>query len=353
MTIRKLDRTLRRSRAIRPVLRVVVACAALVGCGPPSSPAAPTSPPTPREAAVVSAERAERLERERRSDLATAHRELEVEQQDALAATCDRAAGSDPQERCEPSCYRAEPADPRAGRQLRRAEIVHLACVRADGTEPGPIMIADEIGGSQIAVRAARGRLPKPHKKGAWQAEVEEAVAAALQPELGRGDVIRVTGTWKAIAHPLTRERLRCVTVSHHVTAMRRALDACGARGGVACEAAGNAAAHGINVVHYRLAEARRLHAAGKLPECQRAALEAIAVARGLPRWRQYAALNVGTWKTYPRYRTRFDGHLGEEALFSTASALGTQAQVVHGECGGPANPQTTATQEQSFHTCW
>jgi hypothetical protein len=151
----------------------------------------------------------------------------------------------------------------------------------------------------------------------------------------------------------VTNERLRCVSVAHHVMSMRRPLDACGARGAIACEATGNSAAHGINVVHYRLAEARQLHAANKQMECQRAALEAIAVARGMPRWRQYVTLNVDQWKAYPRYRTRFDGVLDEETLFATAIRLGREAEAVHAECGGPANVKTTAGQEQSFHTCW
>jgi hypothetical protein len=326
--------------------RIVLCAIALVGCGS-TVPAAP-SPPAEPQVASVSTERAERMERERRSDLASAHRELEIEQQTALAATCEKTGTEPPPPRCEPSCYRAEPPDPRAGKKLGRAEIVHLVCRDA---EDGPLVFADEIGTAKVT--PARGRMPVPHKKGTWQAEVETSVSAALAPEIQRGDVIVVTGTWKTVSHPVTAERLRCVTVSHHTKSLRRALDACGGRGAVACEAMGNAAVHGINVVHYRLAEARKLQAAGKLPECQRASLEAIAVARGLPRWRQYVSLNVDQWRTYPRYRTRFDGVLDEDTLFTTAIALGAQAQQVHADCGGPATPKTTAVQEQSFHTCW
>lgn len=293
------------------------------------------------------------MERERRRDLATAHRELEVEQQTALAATCEKPAGEEPRPRCEPSCYRAEPPDPRAGKQLGRAEILHLVCRGATAGETAPIVFADEIAPAKVTLRAGRGPMPKPHKKGTWEAAIEAAVAAALEPELQRGDVIRVTDAWRTVSHPVTNERLRCVTVAHHAKSLRRPLDVCGGRGAIACEANGNAAVHGINVVHYRLAEARRLQAAGKLPDCLRASLEAFAVARGLPRWRQYVSLNVGQWKASPRYRTRFDGILDEEALFATAMALGSEAQALHAECGGPANPRTTAAQEQSFHTCW
>jgi hypothetical protein len=335
------------------VLRVVI-CAALVGCGGAATPATPPPPaPAATDRADLEAERAARAEQERKDQLAAAHRELEDEQSTALAATCDKPATEPTQPRCEPSCYRAEPADPRAGKKLGRAEIVHLVCRPAGAGDGGPIVFADEVGGAKVALRKARGRMPKPHRKGTWEAELAAAVGAALAPELERGEVLRVNGGWKKLTHPVTKERLRCVTVSHHVKAMRRALDACGGRGAIACEAAGNVAAHGINVVHYRLAEARRLHAAGKDTECQQAALEAIAVARGLPRWRQYVTLNVDQWKGSPRYRTRFDGILDEDTVFTTAIALGVEAQAVHADCGGAATPVTPVAQEQSFHTCW
>ncbi len=293
-------------------------------------------------------EDAERAERERRAKLSAAHRALEDEQSTALAATCDKTAPA-VQPTCAPSCYAPEPADPRAGKKLQRAEIVHLACKHADDD---PVLLADELGGGKLAARAVRGRFPKPHKHGSWELDVETAVSTALHPEVSRGDVVRVTGAWQTIAHPVTKEALRCVAVSHYVTTMRRAFDACGARGGIACEATRNDAVHGINVVHYRLAEARQLHAAGKDTACQQAALEAIAVSRGLPRWRQYVSLNTNAWKSFARYRTRFDGVVDEDTLFTTAAGLGTQAEAVYAECGG-GNPKTIAAQEQSFHTCW
>jgi len=177
-------------------------------------------------------------------------------------------------------------------------------------------------------------------------------VADALGPEVARGDVVRVTGAWKPRVHPVTQETLRCTTVSHFVATMRRPLDACGGTGKIACEASGNAAVHGVNVVHYRLAEARRLQRAGDDAGCQRAALEAVAVARGLPRWRQYVTLNVAAWKASPRYRTRFDGTLDEEGLFAAAATLGREAETQLAACGGAAR-KTTVQQEQSFHQCW
>ena len=115
----------------------------------------------------------------------------------------------------------------------------------------------------------------------------------------------------------------------------------------------GNPVARAINVVHYRLAEARRLQAAGKATECQQAALEAVAVARGLPRWRQYVKLNINKWVAVARYRTRFDGILDEDTLFTTTANLGAEAEQVHAACGGPTGAPTTPAHEQSFHTCW
>ena len=318
-------------------------CLALVGCaGSPAS-----APPGPPSAAGLLASELEARERARRSDLAAAHREKLDEQSTALAATCTKPKTEPVEPRCQPSCYTPEPADPRAGtKPVRPVEITHVVCERA-----GTYVIADELG--DVAVRPVRGRLPKPNKQGTWQADVESAVTLALQPDITRGDVVRVTGAWKTQMHPISRESLRCVTVAHYARALRRPLDACGSQGAIACEASHDDAAHGLNVVHFRLLEARRLQADGKSSECMQAALEAIAVARGMPRWRQYMSLNTNKWKPPARYRTRFDGVLDEDTLFARAIALGTEAEAVYVTCGGSPNPKTTAEHEQSFHTCW
>jgi len=316
--------------------------ALVIGCA--ASPS-PTTPPS------TTPSRDEQIERERvrRIELSAAHRVRLDEQATALAAICDTPS-EHAKPRCLPSCYTTEPADARAGKRTNGAvEIMHLACARADA---GPYALTDELD-AKLAVRPLRGRFPTPNKRGTWQADVEAAVTTALEPELARGDVVRVTGAWKTLAHPVSRERLRCVAVSHYARSLRRALDGCGSQGATACEAKGNSAAHGINVVHYRLLEARRLQADGKPTECQQAALEAIAVARGMPRWRQYMSLNTDQWKPARRYRTRFDGVLDEDTLFTTAIALGVEAEAVHAACGGAASPQTAVQQEQSFHTCW
>jgi len=321
------------------VIDRIAFAAVLVACG---SSHAPAPAPVPARTAPAGPSEAER-ERAHHDEVVASHRKIEEEQQDALGASCSEPAPHDKHPRCMPSCYPTEPADPRAGKKLAGPAVIeHVVCRR----EPGAYLLADELEAGKLAARPERGRFPPPPKKGSWQAEV----AAWLDPKPARGDAIAVTGSWRDTTHPLTGEHLQCVTVSRYTRATH-AVDACGIAAG--CEADGNAAARGINVVHYRLAEARRLQAAGKLDDCQQAALEAIAVARGMPRWRQYAKLNVEHWTDHAAYRTRFDGTLDEDALFAAAASLGSEAETVYASCGGAAGAPTTPAQEQSFHDCW
>jgi hypothetical protein len=318
-------------------------CVVLAACGssaaPPQKPAPVAAPPSPPPAAAMVDDQA------KRDEIVAAHRKIEEEQQEALAAMCDDKDSRDKHQRCFPSCYATETPDPRAGKKMLGAvEIRHLACEKPSGG----YALADELD-VKLAVRPVRGRFPTPHKQGTWQADVEAALG---EPKLPKGDVVVVTGKWRDVAHPLTKEKLRCVAVSRY-TRLHRPLDGCGGDGSATCEATGNPATRAINVVHYRLAEARVLQAAGKTDDCQQAALEAVAVARGLPRWRQYAKLNVKQWVAHAAYRTRFDGTFDEDALVAAAIGLGTEAEGVYVECGGPRGAPTTAAQEQSFHTCW
>jgi hypothetical protein len=334
--------------------RVVLVSTALLACGASKGPApAPPPPEPPRDSPRD--QPAEPPDQAKREELAAAHRKLESEHQDALAATCSNAEPRSDHERCLPSCYRTEPVDPRAGKPPKGpVAIAHLVCQKPGATEePAPLVMADEIAAVARVIRPVRGRFPKPHKQGTWQATVASSFLDAHGIKPRSGDVIAVAGSWRPYTHPLTKQRLRCVTLSHHTKALRSAIDGCGGLGRLVCEATGNAAARGINVVHYRVAEARRLKTSGKTKECQQAALEAIAVSRGMPRWRQYAALNVGNWDEQARYRTRFDGILDEEALFVTVASLGSEAEAIHRACGGPAGAPTTVDNEQSFHSCW
>lgn len=271
-----------------------------------------------------------REERDRRQELATAHHKLESEQQDALGATCeDKTKPGEP--RCLPSCYTTEPDDPREGKKVTGVvAIEHLVCDR-----DGMYVFANELE-PNLGIKPVRGRIPKPHKAGSWQAAIETALGANMI----------VTSDW------ITKQNRRCATVAHY-TRLKKPLDACGGDGSIGCEAIGDAAARGINVVHFRLVEARRLQAAGKPDDCQQAAREAVAVARGMPRWRQYVKLNVDDWTNRVSYRTRYDGLLDEDALFAKVISLGQEAEQVFVACGGAPGAPTTVAQEQSFHMCW
>lgn len=297
-------------RAYVPVL--FAACASSTA---PPAPATPVDKPVvatgPTDAQRVAAEKA------RRDELAAAHRELEDEQSTALARTCDK-----------PAPPREKPTPMRGSFTLSRR-----ICERPEG---GYAL----VGGPDL--RPFRGRVPRAAKKGTWQFDVEAAAALALGPEVARGESVRVAGTWKTAAGQ------KCVAVVHYAR-LSVALDACGSRGSIACEATGNAAAHALELLHDRLAKARK----GSGEACQQASLEAIAVSRGMPRWRQYMQLNTTKWKASPRYHVRADGVLDEDALFARAAQLGTEALARHAECGGAANPKTTATQEQAFHGCF
>jgi hypothetical protein len=304
----------------------------LVGCGAKSEPPAPP----PLVPVVVH----KPSDEDKHDEIVASHRKIESEQQDALALACTEDVPHD--KRCKPSCYEPAPADPRAGKKLSGAvEIQHLACKLGDS-----FIVVDALE-PKLTAQRARGRFPKPHKTG-WQAPIEQA---PLVPKLAHGDALVVTGTkLRELTDPVTHETRSCVTVSHF-THVRKPLDKCGGDND-GCEATGNNATHGIDVVHFRLAEAHALQAENKSEACQAAALEAIAVSRGLPRWRQYAKLNTRAWHEVAAYRTRFDGILDEDNLFATAASLGSDAEAVYLACGG-ATAKTVAEDEQSFHGCW
>jgi hypothetical protein len=329
-----------------------VLVAMLTACG---SSTPPPAPPAAAPATIEPDAATEADEEAHRAELVAAHRMLEEQQQTALASTCSEPPQHEPHPRCLPSGYATEPTDPRAAQPARNRGAVaidHLVCAPPGGSDAGPFVLADELDAGHMHVRAAN-RFPGGHRKGSWQATVEAWLAEAEPPKPARGDVFVVTGAWHPVTSPLTKDHLRCVAVTHYTRALRGPLGACGDAGDVACEAGGNAAARGINVVHYRLAEAKALQISGNQPDCQRAALEAIAVARGMPRWRQYAKLNVHGWTEHHAYRTRFDGMLDEDTLFAVAAALGNEAESLYATCGGAGSATTTPEQEQSFHGCW
>lgn len=326
--------------------------AALAACAAHDKPPSTTvAARTGRNDAQLLAER-ERQDREAKQAIVTKHRALESTVQDALGATCDDLTRWAPQH-CTPSCYPPAPKDPRAGTKLAgKVELQHHVCQRIGDADSAPWLIVEELDDKKLVARPHRGRPPKAHKKATWQAEIASSLADHRIRKAPRDEVFIVLGgPARATTHPVTHEELRCVMVAQYTTLPRSKIDACGTTGKSACEASGNAAARGINLARFRIAEAAQLHASGKDLECQAAALDALATARGLPRWRQYTKLNIGAWTEGLAYKTRFDGILDEDALFALATSLAAQAEAQHAECGG-ASSRTTPAQEHAFHSC-
>jgi hypothetical protein len=145
----------------------------------------------------------------------------------------------------------------------------------------------------------------------------------------------------------------RCVSATYYAKDMPLTKSRCGgANDAVVCEASLSATARAINVTHYRLDEAKKLQASGDAAGCRAAALEAIAVARGLPKWRDYM-MSDRSWWINLTYKTRYDGSLSEDALFKKTASLGKSALDAYHACGGTGNAVTSEAQEQSFHACW
>ena len=328
--------------------------AVLAACGSSSTPTTPTTPPSasgPTQQEIAASQEKKR-ELARRAVITAEHRKLESEQQDFLGATCtDNEKWA--QQQCAPSCYPPEQPDPRMGTKVTGAiEIQHMVCQQVLGGDSyGPFAVMDELA-PKLAAKKFRKRFPKPHGKKAWQAEVTNWLAESLpKNKLPKGDVMIVVDKWHAEQHPITLAKYRCVTVSHFTRSLSGKLDACAATRGTVCEATGNDAVRGINLMSFRIAEAKRFKAKGNETGCKEAALAVIATARGMPRWRQYAKLNVGAWKDGIAYKTRFEGVLDEEQLFERAAAIGSEAEQLYSACGGEA-PATTTAQEQAFHSC-
>src|SRR5580700_1945144 len=111
---------------------LVIAIVACGGSTPPPPPPPVTPPPVevPDAAPVVD-------EAAQREQIVAAHRKLEEQEQTALAAACTDPDVHANHQRCEPSCYAAAAADPRAGKPVRGAvEIQHVVCQHVVDGQP-------------------------------------------------------------------------------------------------------------------------------------------------------------------------------------------------------------------------
>jgi len=100
-----------------------------------------------------------------------------------------------------------------------------------------------------------------------------------------------------------------------------------------ACEPGGSNVVVGVNLIHFRIEAATAAQPSDKA-RCQREARAAVAIARGVVRFRDEAKAGK-TWATGLTYRTRYDGDLDEPKLFELATSNGTAAEKLFKACGG------------------
>jgi hypothetical protein len=100
-----------------------------------------------------------------------------------------------------------------------------------------------------------------------------------------------------------------------------------------ACEPGGSNVVVGVNLIHFRIEAAKTAQASDKA-RCQREARSAVAIARGVVRFRNEAK-TAKTWAIGLTYRTRYDGDLDEQKLFELAAANGDAADKLFKACGG------------------
>jgi hypothetical protein len=118
-----------------------------VGCGSKSAPPPTTSTTTSAATTTSSAdeqrEREANAERVKKEQIVATHRKAELEQQNAMAASCSEPKPWTKHERCLPSCYPTEaPAAAAETKLAGPTELEHIVC-RRDGEVP--FAIVDEL----------------------------------------------------------------------------------------------------------------------------------------------------------------------------------------------------------------
>jgi hypothetical protein len=102
----------------------------------------------------------------------------------------------------------------------------------------------------------------------------------------------------------------------------------------VACEEGGSKAAYAINMIHFRIDEAKTAKNDGRADACAQAALVAMALATGLPKFREVRR-KEGKWVKNIVYKTRWDDELSEAELFAKAERSKSMARKLYKGCGG------------------
>jgi hypothetical protein len=240
---------------------------------------------------------------------------------------------------CAPSCYQPEP-DARAEKEGCGDRLKYLCETALMGQWSEPAVQAGS--GSEKSMPDCA--FPKPPTSGKW---VELSARARKHIAGSPDDIVFIhdDADWEPVDSS-DGSRLRCVEVHWYAKNHKLSSNACGVfeRDDVTCEPAGSKAARALNIAHYRLDEAQKLKDAGQNDDCQSAARQALAISRGLPKWKAQKR----DWKNGLTYKTRYDGTLSEADLFAKVASVGEQASTLYKTCGGSA-AETTESEEFTF----
>jgi hypothetical protein len=122
----------------------------------------------------------------------------------------------------------------------------------------------------------------------------------------------------------------------------------CGTDETIGCEEGGSETAFAINVIHYRIEEAKTAQHDGHTDVCTKAAFVAAAFATGLPEFRDVRRKEK-RWVDNISYQTRWDDTLSEDALFAKARSSEQVAEKLYNACGGEPMPDATPKDKFAF----
>jgi hypothetical protein len=104
----------------------------------------------------------------------------------------------------------------------------------------------------------------------------------------------------------------------------------------VVCEASGSKTVKALNIIHYRLEQARKLKQAGDKRLCSIAAWGAAKTSRWIKKFKEEQQKD-DHWAQGLTYKTRWDGSLTEEQAFALVDKSDRDAEALFTACGGPS----------------
>jgi hypothetical protein len=170
--------------------------------------------------------------------------------------------------------------------------------------------------------------------KGPWSSVVVQARSSF--PGMKKGDTLVVPSGSKWDLDRDDRLILfRTVTVRLYANDWELRPNECGTTDDkITCEARHSVTAANFNEAHFFLDQARAKSTANDASMCRAAAWHSLAIIRGLPRFRTQKT-EAGTWKTGLKYKTRFDGLLTEDEVFTKLAAWEKDGVALFKKCGG------------------